>query len=76
VFLTEHIFSFRFSAAIVDAVFHRDYAVVQGYRAVTGDIYIALNRLPTSPISWSIRAGAWQHDRCDTGAILLPAPMS
>jgi peptide/nickel transport system permease protein len=42
--LTEHIFSIPgFGKLIVDAVFNRDYAVVQGVVLVTATIYITLN---------------------------------
>ena len=42
--LTEQIFSIPgFGKLIVDAVFNRDYAVVQGVVLVTATIYIALN---------------------------------
>ena len=42
--LTEQIFSIPgFGKLIVDAVFDRDYAVVQGVVLVTATIYIALN---------------------------------
>src|SRR5882724_13300312 len=42
--LTEQIFSIRgFGKLIVDAVFNRDYAVVQGVVLVTATIYITLN---------------------------------
>src|SRR6202035_6009248 len=42
--LTEQIFSIPgFGKLIVDAVFNRDYAVVQGVVVVTATIYIALN---------------------------------
>jgi peptide/nickel transport system permease protein len=44
--LTEQIFSIPgFGKLIVDAVFNRDYAVVQGVVLVTATIYIALNLL-------------------------------
>ncbi len=44
--LTEQVFSIPgFGKLIVDAVFNRDYAVVQGVVLVTGTAYIALNLL-------------------------------
>ena len=44
--LTEQIFTIPgFGKLIVDAVFNRDYAVVQGVVLVTATIYIALNLL-------------------------------
>ena len=43
--LTEQIFTIPGFAAIVDAVFNRDYAVVQGVVLVTATIYMALNLL-------------------------------
>ena len=44
--LTEQIFSIPgFGKLIVDAVFNRDYAVVQGVVLVTATIYILLNLL-------------------------------
>ena len=42
--LTEQIFTIPgFGKLIIDAVFNRDYAVVQGVVLVTATIYIALN---------------------------------
>jgi peptide/nickel transport system permease protein len=44
--LTEQIFTIPgFGKLIVDAVFNRDYAVVQGVVLVTATIYMALNLL-------------------------------
>ena len=44
--LTEQVFTIPgFGKLIVDAVFNRDYAVVQGVVLVTGTIYIVLNLL-------------------------------
>ncbi len=44
--LTEQVFSIPgFGKLIVDAVFNRDYPVVQGVVLVTAAIYIALNLL-------------------------------
>ncbi|WP_316213778.1 MULTISPECIES: ABC transporter permease, partial [unclassified Bradyrhizobium] len=44
--LTEQIFSIPgFGKLIVDAVFNRDYAVVQGVVLVTATVYIMLNLL-------------------------------
>ena len=54
--LTEQIFSIPgFGKLIVDAVFNRDYAVVQGVVLVTATIYIVLNLIADMPTSWSIR---------------------
>ena len=44
--LTEQVFSIPgFGKLIVDAVFNRDYAVVQGVVLVTASVYIVLNLL-------------------------------
>jgi peptide/nickel transport system permease protein len=44
--LTEQVFSIPgFGKLIVDAVFNRDYAVVQGVVLVTATVYVALNLL-------------------------------
>jgi peptide/nickel transport system permease protein len=44
--LTEQVFSIPgFGKLIVDAVFNRDYAVVQGVVLFTSSVYIALNLL-------------------------------
>src|SRR5712671_5709927 len=62
--LTEQVFTIPgFGKLIVDAVFNRDYAVVQGVVLCTAMAYIALNLSPISPMCWSIRGCA--HDRRD-----------
>jgi peptide/nickel transport system permease protein len=60
--LTEQIFTIPgFGKLIIDAVFNRDYAVVQGVVLVTATTYITLNLSPTCSTCWSIRGCA--HDR-------------
>ena len=57
--LTEQIFTIPgFGKLIVDAVFNRDYAVVQGVVLVTATTYIALNLLADIATSSSIRGCA------------------
>ena len=54
--LTEQIFTIPgFGKLIVDAVFNRDYAVVQGVVLVTATTYITLNLIADVLTCWSIR---------------------
>ena len=60
-YCTEQIFttSLGFGKLIVDAVFNRDYAVVQGVVPATATTYIMLNLLcRRGPTCWSIRGCA------------------
>ena len=61
--LTEQVFSIPgFGKLVVDAVFNRDYPVVQGVVMVTATLYILLNLLADVLYVWSTR-GCGSHER-------------